>query len=198
MGLRKRRSLLTKAIVGGKTNKDDMSRERSSYNYFVIFSAFGLFVTILGGTILLSISLANWLLVIGLSFIVGATILFFHENKDNLLRVSIVFLISGLVFVLIELIEIRYLAALLLGIPISLYIKNRSRKHLYIPTIVLVSAASYLFIMGPHYIFSWLALMPLVFVYYQTRYKVSSKPTYINDLSPYQQRKKLEEQKKNF
>lgn len=174
-----------------RRNKDEAKTHFMSLNWYLI-------VRILGNVLSLGLPIAllianaeeNWMYAVAAFLLVRGLMLSLHENRENFLRLSLVFIISGVTFTLTELVGFDFLAIFLLSIPVILYINNRSRKYLYIPTIIFVGIATYLFVMfTEYYILSWVALLPLLLFYYRSRYKVRSKPTYLGELSAYDRRK---------
>lgn len=184
-----------------RRNKDEAKTHFMSLNWYLILRLLGNVLS-LGLPIALLIADAEetWMFAIATFLLVRGLILLLHEDRENFLRLSLVFIISGVTFILTELVGFDYLAILLLAIPVVLYIDNRSRKYLYIPTIFFVGIFICLFVMfTEYYIVSWVALLPLLFFYYRSRYKVSSTPTYLGELSAYERRKQSDkEQEKKY
>jgi len=189
---------LDQVTIVTKLNKDEAKRQKQSYNYFLIVSVIALVVGVLSSTLLLMLSTNYWTHVLGIDLLLIGIVLLTHEERDNLLRLALVLLASGLTFLVLALSNVYYLGTLFLAIPVILMIKNRSSKHMILPTIFFVGLATYLFIQVDSYFLTWISLLPLIYFYYKTRYKVRAKATYLHEPSAYEQRKQKDKQRKNF
>ena len=189
---------LDQVTIVTKLNKDEAKRQKQSYNYFLIVSVIALVVGIVSTTLLLMLSTSYWIHVLGIDLFLIGIILLTHEERDNLLRLAFILLASGLIFLVLALSNVYYLVSLFLAIPTILIVRNRSAKHMILPSIFFVGFATYLFIQLDSYLLTWLTLLPLIYFYYKTRYKVRAKATYLNEPSAYEQRKQKDKQRKNF
>lgn len=181
-----------------RKNKDEAKTHFINLNWYLIVRVLGHMLSFgLPIGLLVLDAEQNWIYAIATFSLVRGLMLLLHEDRENFLRLSLVLIISGVTFIVTEFIKFDYMAILLLSIPVTLYIDNRSRKYLYLPTIFFVGIAVYLFVtFTEYYILSWVALLPLLLFYYHSRYKVSSKATYLGELSAYQLRKQREKEQK--
>lgn len=183
-----------------RRQKGEMSSHFAALNMLMILKVLG---NILSFALPIVFSLINieqyYMHAIASFLLIRGLLLLLSENRDELLRVTIVLLISGGVFFLTELIGFDYIALLLLGIPATFIIQNRSYKYMIVPTIIFTGMFLTLFVLySEYYLISWFTLLPLILFYYLTRYKVKSKSTYYGELSAYAKRKQREQEQKNL
>jgi|GEM_PF-2649499 len=183
-----------------RRQEGEMSSHFAALNMLMIIKVFG---NILSFALPLALTMINielyYMHAIASFLFIRGLLLLLSENRDELLRLSIVLLISGGVFFVTELIGYHYLALLLLGIPATCIIQSRSYKYMILPTIMFTSIFLTLLVLyTEYYLISWFALLPLILFYYLTRHKVKAKPTYYGELSAYAKRKQKEQEQKNL